>query len=58
MQEVRDEATATKEQLDSYKESCSRLQEDLQVCDCLRVFILHESIPIVWCGLTNMCFSF
>ncbi|XP_041812023.1 A-kinase anchor protein 9 isoform X2 [Chelmon rostratus] len=30
LQEVRDEASATKEQLDSYKESCSRLQEELQ----------------------------
>lgn len=40
LQEVRDEASATKEQLDSYKESCSRLQEELQVCDFLLVFIL------------------
>ncbi|XP_028452594.1 A-kinase anchor protein 9 isoform X6 [Perca flavescens] len=30
LQEVRDEASATKEQLSSYKESCSRLQEELQ----------------------------
>uniref|UniRef100_UPI0037E8D6CB A-kinase anchor protein 9 isoform X2 n=1 Tax=Semicossyphus pulcher TaxID=241346 RepID=UPI0037E8D6CB len=30
LQEVRDEASATKEQLDSYKESCSRLQEELR----------------------------
>ena len=37
LQEVRDEASATKEQLDSYKESCSRLQEELQVCGCLCV---------------------
>ncbi|CAJ1083390.1 LOW QUALITY PROTEIN: A-kinase anchor protein 9 [Xyrichtys novacula] len=30
LQEVRNEASATKEQLESYKESCSRLQEELQ----------------------------
>ncbi|XP_049891352.1 A-kinase anchor protein 9 isoform X3 [Epinephelus moara] len=30
LQEVRDEASATKEQLESYKQSCSRLQEELQ----------------------------
>ncbi|XP_045915257.1 A-kinase anchor protein 9 isoform X4 [Micropterus dolomieu] len=30
LQDVRDEASATKEQLHSYKESCSRLQEELQ----------------------------
>ncbi|XP_030003529.1 A-kinase anchor protein 9 [Sphaeramia orbicularis] len=29
LQEVRDEASATKEQLSDYKESCSRLQEEL-----------------------------
>ncbi|KAL3043725.1 hypothetical protein OYC64_003565 [Pagothenia borchgrevinki] len=30
LQEVRDEASATKEQLSSFKESCSRLQEELR----------------------------
>ncbi|KAM3596676.1 uncharacterized protein V6R79_018870 [Siganus canaliculatus] len=30
LQEVRDEASATKEQLDHYQESCSRLQEELR----------------------------
>ncbi|KAM9737616.1 A-kinase anchor protein 9 isoform 2-T2 [Menidia menidia] len=30
LQEVRDEAAATKEQLTSYKESCSRLEEELR----------------------------
>lgn len=40
LQDVRDEASATKEQLHSYKESCGRLQEELQVCDCLSAFIL------------------
>ncbi|XP_067468950.1 A-kinase anchor protein 9 isoform X1 [Thunnus thynnus] len=29
LQEVRDEASATKEQLDNYKETCSKLQEEL-----------------------------
>ncbi|XP_041663851.1 A-kinase anchor protein 9 isoform X2 [Cheilinus undulatus] len=30
LQDVRDEASATKEQLENYKESCSRLQEELR----------------------------
>lgn len=33
LQEVRDEAVATKDQLDSYKESSRRLQEELDVCN-------------------------
>lgn len=40
LQEVRDEASATKEQLHTYKQSCSKLQEELNVCDCLFKFIL------------------
>ena len=40
LQEVRDEVLATKEQLSNYKDSCSRLQEELQVCDSLAAFTL------------------
>ena len=52
LQEVRDEAAATKEQLESYKESCSRLQEELQVCDCLSLFILLIRVFLMF-GQTN-----
>lgn len=48
LQEVRDEASATKEQLDSYKESCSRLQEELQVRGPLLVFICLLRVSLMF----------
>jgi len=51
LQDVKDETSATKEQLDSYKESCSRLQEELQVCHIkwlISVHTYYESISDVW----------
>ncbi len=35
LKEAQNEAAATKEELHGYKESCSRLQEELKVCDNL-----------------------
>lgn len=56
LQEVRDEASATKEQLGNYKESCSRLQEDLQVCHVEQLVSVHT--VCLWRLVTVICFSF
>lgn len=42
LQEVRDETSATKEQMESYKESCSRLQDDLCVCAFKRLLWVNS----------------
>lgn len=47
LREVRDEVLATKEQLVSYKDSCGKLQEELQVCDTLVLYTSYEIISNV-----------
>lgn len=38
LEEVREEATVTKEQLSNYKESCSKLEEALKVCNLTKMY--------------------
>lgn len=45
LQKVRDEASATKEQLSSYRESSNKLQQELKVCNITLIntlLLLHE----------------
>lgn len=56
LQEVRDEATAAKEQLDNYMERCNNLQEELKVCNCVLILLLWFFMFPVADGPIFVCF--